>query len=120
MKTISYIYMATDYHNTLKIGHTTALSVRKSQLKKYENLEYFRSYEFTGDRVKREMFESILRYAIATLYNVEPYQIDHYHTDIDTIHNIDMSWNSICALVEKEYKNVYRAFKRAEDKLVNE
>lgn len=112
MKKKSYIYMATDYKGILKIGHTTAMSVRKSQLKHFEGLHYMRIFEFQGDRIKREMYESLLRYAIETMWTVEAYKIDHFATDSDTIQAIDFEWDNLCQVIEKEYVNIHRAFKR--------
>lgn len=112
MEKKSYIYMATDYNSILKIGHTTAMSVRKSQLKHCEGLHYMRTFEFQGDRIKREMYESLLRYAVETMWTVEAYKIDHFVTNSDTIQSIDFEWNNICKVIEKEYVNIQRAFKR--------
>lgn len=120
MKKKSYIYMATDYDTILKIGHTTALSVRKSQLKKFEGLDYFREFEFNGDRPKRELYESLLRYAIESRFSVEAYKIDHFATDYDTIRNIDFEWDNMCQVIVKEETNIRRAFLRKIDAKASE
>ena len=115
MKKKSFLYFATNYNNVLKIGHTTALYARKSQLKNIEGLHYFRYFEFKGDRVKRELYESLLRYAIESIYTVKPYNIDHFETNVDTIQKVDFAWDDICKAIEQEENNIKRAFKRKID-----
>lgn len=119
MKKKSYIYIATNYDAILKVGHTTAINVRKSQLKRFEGLHYIRVFAFQGDRVQRELYESLLRYAIETQWKVTAYKIDHFATDSDTIQAIDFEWDNLCAVIEKEAVNIRNAFRRKIDPKAN-